>query len=270
MSKIKKTVIEQLKPQKETTMSKIKKTAAAALTLAALGLIALSAPAGAGPAADAPAGIAVDFQRDKLIEVALLSVEPGKEEQLNEYFAQVMPIAAEYGMRPLATLAVQTVPVGELRPQMIGFFEWPSIEQRTAFEGDPRFRRIKGIRDDSLSFLTFGYFKVESDTTVTFQADRLYEVYSLWIDPENADQLQTYFEQVGATAGELGARFPLSLSPITSSLDDYRPDSLGIAEWPDEEAYRSFFDSDVFKRSSHLREAALDAFHVFHARIITE
>ena len=71
MSKIKKTVIEQLKPQKETTMSKIKKTAAAALTLAALGLIALSAPAGAGPAADAPAGIAVDFQRGKLIEVAL-------------------------------------------------------------------------------------------------------------------------------------------------------------------------------------------------------
>ena len=53
---------------------------------------------------------------------------------------------------------------------MIGFFEWPSVEQRTAFEGDPRFRRIKGIRDDALSFLTVGYFKVESDTSVTFQA----------------------------------------------------------------------------------------------------
>lgn len=92
-------------------MSKIKKTAAAALTLTALGLIALSATVGAGPAADAPAGIAVDFRQGKLIEVALLSVEPGKEEQLtSEYFAQVMPITAEYGMRPLATLAVQTVP----------------------------------------------------------------------------------------------------------------------------------------------------------------
>ena len=249
-------------------MSKIKKTAAAALTLTALGLIALSATAGG--VADAPARIAVDFQQGKLIEVALLSVEPGKEEQLNsEYFAQVMPITAEYGMRPLATLAVQTVPAGELRPQMIGFFEWPSIEQRTAFDEDPRFRRIKGIRDDALSLLTVGYFRVESDTTVIFQADRLYEVYSLWIDPENADQLKTYFEQVGATAGELGARFPLSLSPIASSLGDYRPHNLGIAEWPDEEAYRSFFDSDVFKRASHLREAALDAFDVFHTRIIT-
>ncbi len=251
-------------------MSKIKKTAAATLALTALGFIASSATTGAEPAANAPAGIAVDFRQGRLIEVALMSVKPGKEEQLtSEYFAQVMPITAEYGMRPLATLAVQTVPAGELRPQMIGFFEWPSIEQRTAFDEDPRFRRIKGIRDDALSFLTVGYFKVESDTTVTFHADRLYEVYSLWINAENADQLQSYFEQVGATAGELGARFPLSLSPIASSLGDYRPHSLGIAEWPDEEAYRSFFDSDVFKRSSHLREAALDTFDAFHTRIIT-
>jgi len=49
--------------------------------------------------------IDVVFKKERLIEVAFLSIKPDKQQQLKEsYFIQVMPIVMEYGMKPFAKM----------------------------------------------------------------------------------------------------------------------------------------------------------------------
>ena len=211
----------------------------------------------------------VQFRQGTLIEVAFLSVKEGKQQQLNEeYFAKVMPIATEYGMKPLVSLAVINVPNGNNKPQMVGLFEWPNIEKRRAFSKDPRFLRIKPIRDGALSYLKIGNFEIEEDVEMTFAKDRLYEVYAMWINAKNSGKLNEYFQAVGPATGEYGAKFPLSLKPLPAPDGDYHPHALGIAEWPNVDANKTFFATAIFKESVHLRNEALDQLDVIHTKVI--
>ena len=53
------------------------------------------------------ASVDVLFKKDKLIEVAFLSVKPDQQKALQEsYFKKVFPIAQEYGLKPLAKIQV--------------------------------------------------------------------------------------------------------------------------------------------------------------------
>ena len=216
--------------------------------------------------------VEVNFKAGKLIEVAFLSVKPGKKNQLNaEYFAKVMPIAAEYGMRPLATFGVTDVPEGNTHVQMVGFFEWPDIKTRRKFSKDKRFLAIKPIRDDALSYLQIGNFKVEQDVSITFSADRYYEIYAMWMNPKYGDQIQSYFGKVGPVAGQqYGAKFPLSLKPYGGKDGDYHPHSMGIADWPSKAKNEAFFSSSAFKNARHLRDAAVDRLDVLDAKFMVQ
>ena len=223
------------------------------------------------PGGSANGAVEVNFKAGKLIEVAFLSVKPGKENQLNaEYFAKVMPIAAEYGMRPLATFGVTDVAEGNTHVQMVSFFEWPSIEVRKKFSRDKRFLAIKPIRDNALSYLQYGYFKVEKDVATTFSADRYYEIYAMWMNPKYGQRMQDYFGQVGPVAGQYGAKFPLSLKPYGVKDGDYHPHSIGIAEWPSKIKNEAFFGTTAFKNARHLRDAAVDRLDVLHAKVMVQ
>jgi len=211
----------------------------------------------------------IHFSEGKLIEVAFLSVKKGKQKQLNEqYFKQVMPIAGEYGMKHLVNLMVTDIPSGTNTPQMVGFFEWPSLEARLKFSKDKRFLRIKGIRDDALSYLKEGYFSVKQDTDVTFKQNHLYEVYAMWMNPKNAPKMGEYFKRVGATAHKFGARFPISFNPVPNTIGSYQPHVLGVAEWPDSKSNKAFFATRTFKNAKHLRSAAVDTLDVLHTKLI--
>jgi len=233
-------------------------------------------PSGLPLRAAAPGGrpngtAAVNFKAGTQIEVAFLSVKPGKEEQLNaEYFAKVMPIAGEYGMRPLVTFRVTDVAEGNTYVQMVGLFEWPSMAVRKKFSRDKRFLAIKPIRDNALSYLQYGYFKVEQDASATFFADHYYEIYAMWMNRKYGNQIGDYFGQVGPVVGRYGATFPLTLKPYGVKAGDYRPHTMGIAEWPSQAQNEAFFSSTAFKNARHFRDAAVDRLDVLHARVMVQ
>ena len=215
----------------------------------------------------------VVFKKDKLIEVAFISVEDGKQQQLNEkYFKQVMPIAKEYGMRPLAKMKVQASYSDFIKPQIIAFFEWESEEQHQAFLKDPRFLKIKPIRNDALSFLRLGYFSVEQDTKVTFSSGQLLEVFAMWFVPDQAHRMQTYFKNVMPLITGKGntydVKFPLSLKSLTYGDDTYQPQSFGLAFWKSKASNEQFFHSKAYQRIRHDKDAALSRLDVWHGEII--
>ncbi len=217
--------------------------------------------------------IEVEFKKDKLIEVAFLSVDPSKQKQLqDEYFKKVMPIAKEYGMKPLAKMGVKYAYSEFVNPQMIGFFEWESKEKHQAFLKDPRFLAIKPIRDDALTFLRLGYFQVDKDTRTTFASGKLMEVYAMWLHAESAHRMQTYFKNVTPLiTGEnnrYAVEFPLALKSVNYGSDTYQPQMFGVAIWKSKESNTRFFESKAYKKIKADKEAAIDRLDVWQGEIL--
>jgi len=217
--------------------------------------------------------ITTQFKKDKLIEVAFLSVKPDKQKQLQEsYFKQVFPIAQEYGLKPLAKIGVQYTYSEYVQAQTIGFFEWESKEKHAAFLKDPRFLKLKPIRDESLSFLRLGYFNVEEDTEVTFTSGQLVEIYSLWLSQDEGHRMQTYFRNVTplitGSNNKYDVKFPLTLKSLDYGDDTYKPHSFGIALWKSKKSNSEFFQSEEYKKIKHDKDAAISKLDLWQGEII--
>ena len=123
----------------------------------------------------------IKFLKGKVIELAFASVKKGKEKQLfGDYFSKVLPIAAKYGGKPLGVmLNVINVPKqGGLeplvKPNLIGVFEWPSVDMFLALHDDPDFKAAVPIREDALSYSNPGnFYTVDKDVIVTFREDKM-------------------------------------------------------------------------------------------------
>ncbi len=217
--------------------------------------------------------VEVVFKKDRLIEVAFLSVNPEKQSLLQEeYFKKVMPIAREYGMKPLAKMGVKYAYSEFVNPQMIGFFEWESKEKHQAFLKDPRFLKLKPIRDQALTFLRLGYFQVENDTKAKFTSGTLMEVYAMWLNPENAHRMEKYFQNVTPLITGNGNRynveFPLALQSVNYGSDTYQPQMFGVAIWKSKSSNTAFFESRAYRKIKADKEAAIDRLDIWQGEII--
>lgn len=212
------------------------------------------------------------FKAGTLIEVAFMSVKEGKQKELNEgYFEKVMPIAMEYGLKPLMTVAIKSTHSKGIKPQMIGFFQWPNATLRTAFEKDPRFLKIKHIRTASLSFLKLGFFKVEKDMHVNLDTSLFYEIYGMDFNPETADQMGKYFEKAGPICvNDYGVDFALSMTPVSVKgfKKSYTAQSFGIAIWPSEDNNKNFFSSKAYANIKHYKENAVKTVDVWQGFVM--
>jgi len=176
----------------------------------------------------------ISFKANTVIETALLTIKPGKEQQFSvDYFSQAIKFAPMYGARPIGSFALVDQKLGNAPAQMLVFFEWESLEKKRAFEKDLDFLKIVNIRNDALSFLTTGYFKVEQDISYTFTEGKTYEFAALWLDPQNAPKLSEYFEQVAPIAADPKVGFQPIAQLQSLGVEDrtYHPNLIFLTEW---------------------------------------
>lgn len=207
--------------------------------------------------------VRLTFDDAKMVEVAFFTVKPGEERALNDkYFAKVLPIAAEYGMRPLATFDVDRQEHGAPSAAHWAFFEWPSLQAKEQFEADKRFQRLVPQRDRRLETLELVYTKVAEDTSITLRPDRMYEFFAVWVNPRRAAHMQAYFAAAGPFVAERGVRFVGSFEVVGSSDPEFRPSTVGFIEWPDRSVKEAWFSSEAFADHGWHRALALDRLYV--------
>ena len=208
------------------------------------------------------------FTKGKLVEVALLSVKEGKENQFfQEYFSQVMPVAIPYGAKPIGSFAVSRKVIQNSPSKIIVFFEWGSLEEKRKFEANPEFLKLRNIRDNALDFLVQGFFEVEEDVSVEISDDKVYDFAALWIDPQKGNLLQDYFAAVmpEAQKTEIGYTPIATLTSIGANDQNYHPSVIAFAEWKGgSKAVDKLEKSKAFKDHVHLREAATLYKEVMH------
>ncbi|MBV6645238.1 MAG: DUF1330 domain-containing protein [Cyclobacteriaceae bacterium] len=212
----------------------------------------------------------ITFTKGKLIEVALLSVKEGKENQFyQEYFSQVMPVAVPYGAKPIASFATTRKVIGDNPAKVVVFFEWENLKEKRKFERNPEFLKLRNIRDNALQYLVQGYFQVDETKTIKLQDDKVYDFAALWIDPTNAPKLQEYFGAVmpEATKPKIGYTPIATLNSAGAKDQNWHPSLIAFAEWKGgSEAVDKLEKTKAFKDNVHLREAATSYKEVFHLK----
>ncbi len=97
----------------------------------------------------------VTFDPDKVYELSGLWIRPdGGRERLNDYYAQIQPIASEYGARPLLKFVGVRSAWGDFLPTEVHITEWPDTESWNRFLADKRVAKLAELRDSAVSKLT--------------------------------------------------------------------------------------------------------------------
>ena len=172
------------------------------------------------------------FKKDKHIEVALLTIAPGKEDQFNkDYFSKAWPIGTRYGARLIGSFAITKKESGNAPAKMLVFFEWNSQEDFRKFQSDLDFVKIVNIRNDALQFLTTGGFTVDKDITYQLSSNKTYEFAALWL--VNPPLLQEYFQAVLPLASDPKIQFELIAQLVSNGNYDgsYFPNLIFFSEW---------------------------------------
>lgn len=214
----------------------------------------------------------ITFKSGKIIEIAYATLEGGKEEKLGrEYFPKIMPIAAKYGGKSLGSFQVLAVVEGEVKPQMVAIFEWPSLAAHKKLLNDKEAKKVFPIRDEVLTSIKLSYFTVENDVTVNFKSDKTYEFFNAWLTPEAKTALPEYFKQSNAPKLKYGPpKFMVDLKPA-SGVDDedfiLKPHMAGIVEWNNVATYYGMAADPEFQKTTHLLDKSVSRLDMIQTKV---
>jgi len=121
--------------------------------------------------------LALTFKSKLKLEFAFGKIAQGKEMQLyGEYFPAITPLIADYANQQVGTFAVIASNSQGTAPEMGAFTQWTSLESYQGFYKDPRFTKVKPLRDDSLDLLSDGHFFKSQDKVVEITTDADYAI----------------------------------------------------------------------------------------------
>ncbi len=218
----------------------------------------------------------IAFKKGMVYDIAYFSVKSGKEKQLNdEYFPQALRIGKDYGVSMLATFGVTEVTAGDISPQMVAIFEWPSLAVKKKFESDKRYKKIVHLRDDALSFIKVAFYEVGEDVEIVFRADKSYEFFGAWLTPEADTYLPKYFEVSEPIKRSYGRPYPefkvtfASIKDAPSGDFSYVPHMAGIVEWDKSEDFHVLSSDKRFQKdAAPLMAKALTRIDMLHTKIM--
>jgi len=109
------------------------------------------------------------------LEFAIGKVTKGKEMQVfGEYFPLINPLLAEFATSQLASFSIIDTNRTGVVAEMGSLTNWSSADDYNRFHNDPRFTKIKPLRDNALDLLWDGHFFTSVDKVVNIDTDADY------------------------------------------------------------------------------------------------
>ena len=99
--------------------------------------------------------VSVSLDPEKVYEFSGLWIRPdGGRERLHDFYAQIQPVAEEYGGRQVLQFAGVRSAWGDFLPTEVRVTEWPDNASWEGFVKDRRVANLEELRDSALSKLT--------------------------------------------------------------------------------------------------------------------
>ena len=181
------------------------------------------------------------LQKGEVLDLLLLSQNPGVEADLKSYFRTALPVAKRMSYQALPGFKTIGHTRGNLSPSRLLLGKWNSLSSRENFiahigtevpDFDQRRRTI-------WSFFGMRYYEMKEDLSFNIDREKYHVGTAYWIDQDH--ESKAYYKiwkaQVKTTGGQIIIQLENGKSP---SGYVYNPDLFVITSWQNERAFELF------------------------------
>ena len=199
------------------------------------------------------------------------------QENAQEYFNEVFPLAQKHTFKPLIRFNTLNVQDRHFMASSFGIYSWDTKRNFDDFHNEPAWPELKATRPKYWQTLRSVHIEIDSGQTLDFYADKVYRITYIWLhDFENAEEnLEKYLRPMRKVIERLGGRYVLAFGPenimaMSSLKNDRKPDRIAITEWPDHTVHEQYIASPEFKEYSKFFFSSVAEFEAFDTRTLVQ
>ncbi len=190
-----------------------------------------------------PKKLTITLKKGQSIDLLSAIQKPNTQAQLNEYFAQVFPLAKQHGFQLNGSFIPATVPAqGNFQPSFFSLMSWPDAKARERFRKDANQLDYRYTEERKKIWSVFNlteYNNIEKDVVLELRSDRLYAVSCFWL--KDTGNYKKGGKARSKLMQQLKGKTLLVLGKGHSPKGyQYEPDVVSISEWPSMEAFNEF------------------------------
>lgn len=219
----------------------------------------------------APPPLTMTLQPGQIVSVVSLDPASGADARLSRqaYLDAALPLASQFGLRPMGALGVAATAVGKFEPSAIAFFMWPSQDAPRALARDPRWPEIKAKRPDGWDELRVHDVVATRPLTLRFDPAKTYTMGTAWINPDRPDDYDRYLNSIEPAVSQVGGRFMLRARDPGFESHAHQgapPGRVIFVEWDSPDALAALQDTALFKANVNLLQSGTTQFELLVLR----
>ena len=202
----------------------------------------------------------ISLKKGEALDLLLLNTNAEAKEELNEYFAEAVPIAQKWGYKPQYSSRISVAPTqGNYWPSTFIIAKWEDYDKRIQFTEDiiKEYPLFHQRRREIWPTFNLTYWKVEEDQEILIHPDKFYIATSYWGEEER--EFGEFSERLEKEVDRKGGKVVLEFRNGTSPFGyRYNPDLFTIVEWESKEDFEKFYEKNT--RMDHAGVAHVNQF----------
>ena len=196
----------------------------------------------------------ISLNAGERMRIALVQDKEGAEALRATYLENVMPIAAQHGVKYLNAMQVDKLLTGDHNAQNLAFYSWPNAEAAKASGQDPTYvTQFKKMEPEAWDELTLIDIDLDKDLNFELDPGKTYTFAEVWIGSKST--YDAYIQATDALRDALGAKIVFKLHPseYSSINKGVTPPHLAVlVEWDTAEGPQQYLDAPEFQEVTNL------------------
>lgn len=198
----------------------------------------------------------ITIKKGQSVDFLAMIQNPGTEEALQKYYAEVFPSAVKNGFKSEAAFITIAPPSkGNFHAAFVGIMSWPNEEGRENFLTEAAklsYDYIEERRNIWSVFNLTQYSNVDKDIEFTVSSDKVYVISAYWLENGAAFQKERAksVSEMEKAGGKLLLDFGKGKSPKGYL---YEPDIYSVEEWDSVESFEKYKRSEGSEENNGIR-----------------
>ena len=188
-----------------------------------------------------------NFNKGNVIDILLLTKNPGADEKIKDYFKTAIPIAEEAGYHNISGFRIdENIPQGNYQPDVLAIGYWDNINGREKFlkEVKTKIPDFHQVRMDIWSTFYLTHYELKQDLSFEIDTEKFNVVTAYW--KKDDDSFQKFRERWVRETQKAEGKIKFAPEDGKSPFGYYyKPDYFEITEWESEEAFNKFIEKNL-------------------------
>ncbi|MEM7126790.1 MAG: DUF1330 domain-containing protein [Chloroflexota bacterium] len=202
---------------------------------------------------------------EKALLITLAAPNPDEQAAAGQYGRESGTLTSQYGANVITRLAITEKIHGDGPAALLGIAEFPSADSIRALFSSDEYKKLIPVRDKAMRSVNLYISQPDQSVENVGGLGKSLLITMAAPNPDEKDALGQYQQGAGPLAGKYGAK-PLANVGIAEQIHGDSPAAfVSIAEFPDDDSVKGFFNDEDYQKLIPVRDRALRAINLYLA-----